>query len=95
MKKHGHTLNNIKIKKKKKKKGSRAQQCYPSFVSILHTLAHLQTNGCIKEKREKYTKMRMVLFLEHQLVLTLFFFLFWVFHIFYKEDVLLLKLGKK
>ena len=37
----------------------------------------------------------MVLFLEHQLVLTLFFFLFWVFHIFYKEDVLLLKLGKK
>lgn len=47
-----------------------------------------------KKSTEKHTKMRIVIFLGHQVVYILFFLLFWVFQIFCKEHVLLLKLEK-
>ena len=47
-----------------------------------------------KVSREKYTKRRIVICLRLQVALILYFLLFWVFQIFYKEIALLLKLEK-
>lgn len=47
-----------------------------------------------KTSREKYTKTRIVICLGPQVALILYFLLFWVFQIFYKEGALLLKLEK-
>ena len=63
-----------------------------------HTDAGIFANKSMyleKTSREKYTKKRIVICLGPQVALILYFLLFWVFQIFYKEGALLLKLEKR